>query len=74
MAAVLQNGLALAYAAEEFQADRDIVFTAVSDSSLALQFAADSLLEDETFARDARNAFHFFKVQQKPLCNNRPLV
>eukprot|EP00971_Amphidinium_carterae_P267047 5296938-Amphidinium_carterae.1 len=62
MAAVTQDGAALKYAAEELQCNRDIVLAAVGNKRTALEFAADSLLQEEGFAVHARQYFGFFKI------------
>eukprot|EP00971_Amphidinium_carterae_P036674 720775-Amphidinium_carterae.1 len=63
MVAVSQHGWTLRNASQDLQSDREIVLAAVSNSSgWALRFAGDDLLEDESFAKDAREKFYLFKV------------
>eukprot|EP00971_Amphidinium_carterae_P265417 5265327-Amphidinium_carterae.1 len=54
--AVSKNGIALEYAGEEMRRDRDIVLTAIAhdEFDFALSYAADTLLEDMTFAAHVR--------------------
>eukprot|EP00971_Amphidinium_carterae_P029826 586818-Amphidinium_carterae.3 len=64
LAAVQQNGYgyALQYATEALRADREIVLAALEQSEGALQFAADDLLEDPTFATEENGWFHLLKI------------
>mmetsp|Transcript_62929 Transcript_62929/g.116990 ORF Transcript_62929/g.116990 Transcript_62929/m.116990 type:complete len:273 (+) Transcript_62929:183-1001(+) len=60
--AVSSSGLALMFADEGLRAHRDIVLAAVAERSGALKFASDSLLQDETFAPEARQHFYLFSI------------
>mmetsp|Transcript_22182 Transcript_22182/g.40821 ORF Transcript_22182/g.40821 Transcript_22182/m.40821 type:complete len:181 (+) Transcript_22182:119-661(+) len=62
LAAVLEDGRALQHAALELQGNREIVTAAVEQNEHVLQFAADVLLEDVTFAVEAREWYYFFKI------------
>eukprot|EP00971_Amphidinium_carterae_P275268 5461642-Amphidinium_carterae.1 len=62
LAVVLVDGEKLKYVPEQFRDNRAIVSAAVSCRPWALQFAADTLLQDETFAVQARQSFYFFSV------------
>ncbi len=55
LAAVSQNGLALQYASEELQGDRNIVLAAVSQDGLALLFASEELQGDRNIVLAAVN-------------------
>eukprot|EP00971_Amphidinium_carterae_P026662 526107-Amphidinium_carterae.1 len=56
--AVRQKGHALQFAAAELQADREIVATAVSEASDALEYACADLLLDHDFWLDVRDCLH----------------
>mmetsp|Transcript_4750 Transcript_4750/g.8128 ORF Transcript_4750/g.8128 Transcript_4750/m.8128 type:complete len:347 (+) Transcript_4750:21-1061(+) len=62
LAAVRQHWLSLEWAAEPCRNDRQIVSTAVRGARNALVWAADGLLEDTTFARDAKKEYYILKV------------
>eukprot|EP00971_Amphidinium_carterae_P094625 1873139-Amphidinium_carterae.2 len=63
MMAVVQYGLALEYAAEELRGEPKIVTAAIGQPyGHALCFAADTLLQDESFAVTARENLYFFRV------------
>eukprot|EP00971_Amphidinium_carterae_P143831 2850278-Amphidinium_carterae.1 len=67
LAAVRANGYALQYATEALRADRDVVLTAVQGIPegyhlAALDYAADCLLEDPTFAMEAKRNLHLIKL------------
>eukprot|EP00971_Amphidinium_carterae_P174491 3458992-Amphidinium_carterae.1 len=68
LTAVANDGRALKFAAEPLKSDREIVLTAVAYSNFPLHnadvlvHAADALLEDESFAVEARERLYFFKV------------
>eukprot|EP00971_Amphidinium_carterae_P096270 1904943-Amphidinium_carterae.1 len=50
------------YAAEALRADREVVQAAVQDNADALQWAADEMLEDPSFATAAKRNFHLLKL------------
>eukprot|EP00971_Amphidinium_carterae_P293136 5819954-Amphidinium_carterae.1 len=54
LAAVRQNGWALEYATEALRGDREVVQAAVQQDAGALLFAADELLEEPSFATEAK--------------------
>eukprot|EP00971_Amphidinium_carterae_P120956 2396110-Amphidinium_carterae.1 len=54
--------MALKHAADSLKADRDVVLAAVQQDSDALPYAADYLLEDPSFATEAKREFHLLKV------------
>jgi len=60
--AVGEDGHALQYASEEVQNNPEIVLKAVAQDAFALQYASYSLLEDESFAVEARMRHYFFKI------------
>eukprot|EP00971_Amphidinium_carterae_P258517 5130989-Amphidinium_carterae.1 len=62
LAAVQQSGYALEHASEALRADRDVVLAAVQQSEDALHWAADDLLEDATFATEAKGLFYLLKL------------
>mmetsp|Transcript_30187 Transcript_30187/g.66422 ORF Transcript_30187/g.66422 Transcript_30187/m.66422 type:complete len:142 (+) Transcript_30187:487-912(+) len=62
LTAVRQNGSALMYATEALKADREVVLTAVQQFPGSLGFAADGLLEDPTFATEAKTRGYLLKV------------
>eukprot|EP00971_Amphidinium_carterae_P229900 4562293-Amphidinium_carterae.1 len=47
---------------EALTAEREVVLAAVQQSERALPWAADDLLEDPTFAREAKRDFHLLKL------------
>eukprot|EP00971_Amphidinium_carterae_P096855 1917272-Amphidinium_carterae.1 len=61
LTAVRQNGSALMYATEALKADREVVLTAVQQFPGSLGFAADGLLEDPTFATEAKTRGYLLK-------------
>eukprot|EP00971_Amphidinium_carterae_P126781 2511730-Amphidinium_carterae.1 len=58
-----RNGLALQHAAESCKIDRDILLTAKKQYWEALRFASDALLEDSSFAADAKKDFHILRIR-----------
>mmetsp|Transcript_34400 Transcript_34400/g.77006 ORF Transcript_34400/g.77006 Transcript_34400/m.77006 type:complete len:333 (-) Transcript_34400:19-1017(-) len=62
LAAVRQHWLSLEWAAEPCRNDRQIVSTAVRTARNALIWAADGLLEDTTFARDAKKEYYILRI------------
>eukprot|EP00971_Amphidinium_carterae_P047365 933198-Amphidinium_carterae.1 len=62
LAAVQQSGSALMYATEALRADRDVVLAAMQQSASAIRFAADEMLEDPTFATEAKTRHYLLKV------------
>eukprot|EP00971_Amphidinium_carterae_P257324 5108315-Amphidinium_carterae.1 len=65
LAAVRQNAHALLYAAEALRADREVILTALQrgiNPDSALEFAADCLLEDPTFATEAKRQNYLIKL------------
>eukprot|EP00971_Amphidinium_carterae_P181387 3598467-Amphidinium_carterae.1 len=62
LAAVQQNGKALEFAAESCKNDREIVLTAVEQNWEALEFASDALLEDTSFAADAKKDVYILRI------------
>eukprot|EP00971_Amphidinium_carterae_P305378 6068651-Amphidinium_carterae.1 len=68
LTAVANDGRALRFAAEPLKSDREIVLTAVEYNNFppivaeVFEYAADALLEDESFAVEARKPLCFFKV------------
>eukprot|EP00971_Amphidinium_carterae_P014903 294318-Amphidinium_carterae.1 len=62
LAAVQQDGCALQYATEALRADREVVLLAVQPYPYVVQYAADCLLEDPTFATDAKRWHHLLKL------------
>eukprot|EP00971_Amphidinium_carterae_P320326 6367543-Amphidinium_carterae.1 len=62
LAAVQHNGFALEHAADFFRADREVVLAAVQQDADALGLAADDLLEDPTFATEAKRGAHLLKL------------
>eukprot|EP00971_Amphidinium_carterae_P153086 3034528-Amphidinium_carterae.1 len=62
LAAVRQNGYALKYAAQVFWSDREVVQAAVQQDTDALEDAADVLLEDPSFATEAKGEFRLLKL------------
>jgi len=49
LAALKQNGLALQYASEDLQADKEVVLTAVRQNADALKYASDDIKADKAF-------------------------
>mmetsp|Transcript_6573 Transcript_6573/g.11425 ORF Transcript_6573/g.11425 Transcript_6573/m.11425 type:complete len:204 (+) Transcript_6573:70-681(+) len=62
MAAVSNRGWALEWVAAELRSDRHVVMAAVAQDKHALTYAGDDLLEDVSFAVEARQRFYFFKI------------
>eukprot|EP00971_Amphidinium_carterae_P162301 3217409-Amphidinium_carterae.1 len=62
LAAVKQDGLSLEYAAAPCKSDREIVLAASTQNVKALQYACDALLEDTTFATEAKEKVCVIKV------------
>eukprot|EP00971_Amphidinium_carterae_P018333 361640-Amphidinium_carterae.1 len=62
LAVVLVDGEKLRHVPEQFRDNRAIVAAAVSSRPWALHFASDTLLQDDTFAVEARQSFYFFSV------------
>mmetsp|Transcript_63244 Transcript_63244/g.117673 ORF Transcript_63244/g.117673 Transcript_63244/m.117673 type:complete len:184 (+) Transcript_63244:92-643(+) len=62
MAAVQRHGWALRYAADSCRSDREIVLKAVHQIGDALLFAADGLLEDASFAPEAKMERFLLKI------------
>eukprot|EP00971_Amphidinium_carterae_P133877 2652636-Amphidinium_carterae.1 len=62
LAAVQKDGYTLRYASEALRADREVVQAAVQQHVNALEFAEDCLLEDPTFATEAKRFFHLIKL------------
>eukprot|EP00971_Amphidinium_carterae_P040506 795030-Amphidinium_carterae.1 len=67
LAAVKQNGLALHFVAESFRSDREIVLTAIQKvrkglEALVLRLLPDELIEDSSFAIDAKESCHILKI------------
>eukprot|EP00971_Amphidinium_carterae_P261661 5191067-Amphidinium_carterae.1 len=50
------------YATEALWSDREVVLTAVQQDAGALACAADDLLEDPSFATEAKKKFHLLKL------------
>jgi len=57
-----RNGRVLKCATEALRADRDVVLAAVQQDAGAIEFAADELLEDPTFAMEAKGRYHLLKL------------
>eukprot|EP00971_Amphidinium_carterae_P109745 2174031-Amphidinium_carterae.1 len=63
LAAVQENGWALQYATETLKSDSEVVLAAVQQhKDPAFRFAADCLLQDPTFATEAKRRFHLLKL------------
>eukprot|EP00971_Amphidinium_carterae_P195547 3880339-Amphidinium_carterae.1 len=62
LAAVQQHGFALQYAAESCKSDREIVLAAVQNDIIGLLFASDALLEDTSFAADAKKHVYILRI------------
>eukprot|EP00971_Amphidinium_carterae_P053461 1053309-Amphidinium_carterae.1 len=62
LAAVRKDGCALYYASEALSGDREVVLAAAQQDGGALQYAADELLEDATFAKEAKSLFYLLKL------------
>mmetsp|Transcript_49190 Transcript_49190/g.90737 ORF Transcript_49190/g.90737 Transcript_49190/m.90737 type:complete len:174 (-) Transcript_49190:104-625(-) len=64
LAAMQQNGQPLQWAAESCRSDREIAQTAVQNSflGLAIQWVADELVEDASFAADVKQHCYILKV------------
>eukprot|EP00971_Amphidinium_carterae_P223650 4437662-Amphidinium_carterae.1 len=62
LAAVQNCGVALQYAMDSFRADREVVQAAAQQSARALHWAADEMLEDPTFATEAKREFYLLKI------------
>eukprot|EP00971_Amphidinium_carterae_P280022 5558634-Amphidinium_carterae.1 len=62
LAAVRVDGYALQYATEALRGDREVVLAAVQQKERALEWTADDLLEDPTFATDAKRRFRLLKL------------
>eukprot|EP00971_Amphidinium_carterae_P254482 5052185-Amphidinium_carterae.1 len=62
LAAVQQNGCALEDAAESCRSDRGIVLAAVQNHIIGLLFASDALLEDTSFAADAKKEVYILRI------------
>eukprot|EP00971_Amphidinium_carterae_P119006 2357570-Amphidinium_carterae.1 len=60
--AVRKHGGALSYATEALRADREVVQAAVQQEAAALRWVADEMLEDPSFAPEAKRKFHLLKV------------
>mmetsp|Transcript_40784 Transcript_40784/g.73674 ORF Transcript_40784/g.73674 Transcript_40784/m.73674 type:complete len:165 (-) Transcript_40784:15-509(-) len=62
LTAVKQDGAALHLAADSCKMDREIVEAAVAQNWRVLYHAADVLLEDQDFAKEAKQLFYILKV------------
>mmetsp|Transcript_62912 Transcript_62912/g.116960 ORF Transcript_62912/g.116960 Transcript_62912/m.116960 type:complete len:169 (+) Transcript_62912:81-587(+) len=62
LTAVQQDGWALQWAAEACRSDREIALTAVRNKSWAMKWVADDLVEDESFASDAKQECFILKL------------
>jgi len=60
--AVRKCPVALQFASEECRADRGIVMEAVRRDERALQYAASGLLQDETFAAEAKRRYYILAI------------
>mmetsp|Transcript_50934 Transcript_50934/g.114584 ORF Transcript_50934/g.114584 Transcript_50934/m.114584 type:complete len:189 (+) Transcript_50934:55-621(+) len=62
LAAVLQYGRSLEHAGAICKSDRNIVQAALNEDSWALQYAADELLADDSFAIETKSSHFILKV------------
>eukprot|EP00971_Amphidinium_carterae_P230803 4580171-Amphidinium_carterae.1 len=62
LAAVQSDGSALEFATEALRADREVVLAAVQENVDALEDAMAELLEDPTFAPEAKDEFYLLKI------------
>eukprot|EP00971_Amphidinium_carterae_P346122 6487410-Amphidinium_carterae.1 len=62
LSAVRQNGHALKYATDSLRADGEIVQAAVQQYAGAVQFAADDLLEEPSFATEAKKVRRLLRL------------
>eukprot|EP00971_Amphidinium_carterae_P101152 2001256-Amphidinium_carterae.1 len=60
--AVKQDGLLLQHAAKNFGSDREVVLEAVKHNVMALEWASDDLLQDTSFATEAKSKLHVLKI------------
>eukprot|EP00971_Amphidinium_carterae_P165500 3280718-Amphidinium_carterae.1 len=69
LAAVKKDGMSLQWAAESCRSDREVMLAAIAKSKLALMHAAEELLEDSSFAAEAKQELFLFKVSLLSGCS-----
>eukprot|EP00971_Amphidinium_carterae_P205706 4082216-Amphidinium_carterae.1 len=62
LGAVRKNGSSLQFAAKTCTFDPEIVLTAVNQNAIAIEWASDDLLEDGSFAPDAKRSCFILKI------------